>query len=132
MANKHCDIQRHMGRKGGRGSKASTLYADRLEYPDGNIIQVSIQVVPVTVPGSGHLLKYSLFYGHKDGQGVRTVGYDNERSKGDHRRYGDREESYVFTTPEQLVQDFLQDIARVRGEWPVLPAAPATQENEDE
>lgn len=93
-------------------------------------MQASIQFVPVPVPGSKHLLKYSLFYGHKDAGGVRTVGYDNEKPKGDHRHYGDVEEPYAFTTPEQLVLDFLQDVAKVRGEWPAFPGA--AKEDEDE
>ena len=36
--------------------------------------------VPALVPSSTHGLKYSLFYGRP---GVREVGYDNERGKGD-------------------------------------------------
>ncbi len=58
-----------------------------------------------------HGLKYSLYYGRA---GVRLVGYDNERGKGDHRHYGGREEPYEFSTPERLVADFLSDVARLR------------------
>ena len=58
-----------------------------------------------------HGLKYSLYYGRV---GVRLVGYDNERGKGDHRHYGNREEPYQFSTPERLVADFLTDVARLR------------------
>jgi Family of unknown function (DUF6516) len=39
------------------------------------------------------------------------VRYDNERGKGDHRHLGLREEAYVFTTIEQLLDDFERDIA---------------------
>ena len=50
-------------------------------------------------------------------EGERTVGYDNEPGKGDHRHYAHREEPYTFTTPEQLIWDFLADVraARRRG-----------------
>ena len=50
-------------------------------------------------------------------EGERTVGYDYEPGKGDHRRYAHREEPYTFTTPEQLIRDFLADVraARRRG-----------------
>jgi len=42
---------------------------------------------------SMHRLKYSLFYGRP---GVREVGYDNERGKGDHRHFRGVETDYVF------------------------------------
>ncbi len=41
------------------------------------------------------------------------VRYDNERGKGDHYYHGDREELYNFTTIEQLLADFEQDV----NEW---------------
>lgn len=84
-------------------------------YDDGAVLEVKLWEVPASVPGSAHRLKYSLFYGRK---GERLVGYDNEAGKGDHRHYRDREETYVFTTPEQLVADFLADVRRVRGGEP--------------
>ena len=48
--------------------------------------------------------------------GERLVGYDNERGKGDHRHYGDREEVYAFTSVEQLAADFEADVAKLRGD----------------
>ena len=44
------------------------------------------------------------------------VGYDNERPKGDHRHYGSVEEPYTFFTVEQLVADFMRDVAAIRDE----------------
>lgn len=67
--------------------------------------------VPNPVRGSGHHLKYSLFYGTP---GVRLIGYDNEADKGDHRHYGDREESYDWRGPRQLVADFLAEVRQSR------------------
>jgi hypothetical protein len=43
------------------------------------------------------------------------VGYDNERPKGDHRHVNGRELSYQFTTPEQLIADFLADVREAGG-----------------
>jgi hypothetical protein len=43
------------------------------------------------------------------------VGYDNERTKGDHRHLDDRELSYTFVSVERLVADFLADVRQVRG-----------------
>ncbi|WP_407081004.1 toxin-antitoxin system TumE family protein [Leptospirillum ferrooxidans] len=40
------------------------------------------------------------------------VGYDNEKGKGDHRHYRDREEPYVFRTVDRLIEDFNTDVKR--------------------
>jgi len=62
---------------------------------------------------SKHRLKYSLFYGWP---GRRLVDYDNERGKGDHRHVQGTEAAYAFSTPEQLIEDFMADVRRSRGE----------------
>ena len=93
--------------------KAALLYRYREDYSDGAIMEVVIWRVPEPVPGSRHPYKYRLFYGHP---GLRQVGYDNERGKGDHRHIGDREVPYPFTTPEKLIDDFLGDIDKLRSE----------------
>lgn len=93
-------------------AKATLLYDEKRTYADGCILQARLWIVPVSVRGSNHLLKYSLYYGR---QGERLVAYDNEAGKGDHRHYGDREEPYTFSTVEQLVADFLQDVGALRG-----------------
>jgi hypothetical protein len=68
---------------------------------------------PSAVPPSTHGLKYSLFYGRP---GVREVGYDNERGKGDHRHVRSVETDYVFTTVERLIADFWSDVRSLRGD----------------
>jgi len=65
------------------------------------------------ISGSSHRLKYSLFHGVLS---KRLVGYDTERSKGEHRHVEDRQEQYRFRTVEELVSDFLADVRRLRGE----------------
>jgi hypothetical protein len=40
-------------------------------------------------------------------------GHDNERGKGDHRHVAGKEEPYVFTTVENLIDDFKSDVRRV-------------------
>jgi hypothetical protein len=84
-----------------------------MEFTDGAILEMVIWDVPQSVKGSAHRLKYSLFYGRR---GQRLVGYDNERGKGDHRHIEEREEPYLFTTPETLIRDFLTDVKKARGE----------------
>ena len=54
-----------------------------------------------------HPYKYRLAYVV---DGVCVVRYDNERGKGDHRHVGEREETYEFSTPRQLVADFMNDV----------------------
>ena len=60
--------------------KAHLLFHQRIDYDDGDIVEMVIWRVPSSVPPSTHDLKYSLFYGRR---GVREIGYDNERGKGD-------------------------------------------------
>lgn len=93
--------------------KATLLGDEKLRFPDGAILQVKLWQLPQADAERPHGLKYSLFYG-KDGK--RLIGYDNERGKGDHRHYRDREEPYTFVSVEQLAADFLADVARERGE----------------
>jgi len=93
--------------------KARLAFHDKQVLPDGSIVEMRIWEVPESVPGSAHCLKYSLFYGRS---GRRLVGYENEQSKGDHRHIGGKEEPYSFITPERLIEDFLVDVRRLRGE----------------
>jgi hypothetical protein len=93
--------------------KAVRLFHQRIDYDDGGIVEMAIWRVPSPVLPTSHGLKYSLFYGRP---GIREVGYDNERGKGDHRHFKGRETSYRFTTVEQLMADFWSDVRRVRGE----------------
>jgi len=93
--------------------KAVLVFHDKQVLHDGAIVEMKIWEVPQPVPGSAHRLKYSLFYGRP---GKRVVGYDNERGKGDHRHIEGKEEPYTFSTPEQLTEDFLADVRRLRGE----------------
>ncbi len=98
---------RHMKKK-----KAALLFEDRMAYPDGAVLEMRIWRLPEPDAERPHGLKYSLFYGH---DGVRIIGYDNERGKGDHRHYQEREVPYRFTTVEQIVSDFMDDVERERG-----------------
>jgi hypothetical protein len=42
--------------------------------------------------------------------GVRVVGYDNERGKGDHKHRQGVELLYAFVDVPTLIRDFLQDL----------------------
>jgi hypothetical protein len=91
---------------------ARLIFHRKRTSEDGAISEIKVWEVEEAVVGSQHRLKYSLYYGKA---GVRLVGYDNERGKGDHRHYGDQEETYVFTDVSTLVADFLKDVARAKG-----------------
>jgi len=88
------------------------LFHQRIDYDDGAIVEMVLWRVPSPVLPSRHGLKYSLFYGWS---GVREVGYDNERGKGDHRHFLGSETVYVFSTVERLVADFWSDVRSLRG-----------------
>jgi hypothetical protein len=92
--------------------KAELLFHQRIDYDDGAIVEMKIWRVNTPVPPSVHSLKYSLYYGRP---GVREVGYDNERGKGDHRHFQDVETSYQFSSVERLMADFWSDVHRLRG-----------------
>ncbi len=88
------------------------LFHQRVDYEDGAIVEMVIWRVPAPVPPSTHGLNYSLFYGRP---GIRAVGYDNERGKGDHRHFQAVETPYAFTSVEQLMADFWDDVRTLRG-----------------
>jgi len=93
-------------------SKAELLFHQRIDYEDGAIVEMVLWRVPSPVPPSTHSLKYSLFYGRP---GIREVGYDNERRKGDHRHFRGIETPYSFSTVEQLMIDFWSDVQALGG-----------------
>ncbi len=93
-------------------SKATKIFQRRIEFPDGCLLEGLVWLLPEEpVPGSQHLYKYRLYYGCES---RRDIGYDNERGKGDHRHYGEREEAYTFLTPEKLLEDFFADVQTLR------------------
>jgi hypothetical protein len=93
--------------------KAILLFHQRIDYDDGAIVEMMLWRVPRPVPPSTHGLKYSLFYGRP---GIRDVGYDNERGRGDHRHFKGTVSAYSFRTAEQLMADFWSDVRTLRGE----------------
>lgn len=91
--------------------KATFLAKSKELRDDGSIVEVVIWELPEPVLPSQHLYKYRLFYGWP---GREIVRYDNERGKGDHRHIDGEELAYVFTSVEQLLDDFESDM-RKRG-----------------
>ncbi|MBM3536067.1 MAG: hypothetical protein FJX60_23905 [Alphaproteobacteria bacterium] len=91
--------------------RAELVFRQKHRLDDGSIVEMVIWRVPEPVAGSAHSFKYRLYFG-KDGR--RIVSYDNERGKGDHRHLAERESIYRFSTPEELIADFLEDVEKAR------------------
>ncbi len=93
--------------------KAIQLVRTRITYSDIAFAELVLWQVPEPVAGSKHRFKYRLAYVVR---GECVLRYDNENGKGDHRHFGNRESVYTFTTPEELIANFQQDIARWNNE----------------
>ena len=77
-----------------RHMKATLLHRDKFIYADGAIREMVLWRLPESDAERTHGLKYSFYYGRG---GKRLIGYDNERGKGDHRHYGEHEETWLRT-----------------------------------
>lgn len=89
--------------------KAVLLFQEKRTEASGAILEMTIWRVPSPVLPSTHGLKYSLFYGRAR---QRIVAFDNERGKVDHIHIDGVERPYEFTSVEQLVSDFLAEVAK--------------------
>lgn len=76
-------------------------------------VELKITRVPSPVDGCSHPYKYGLALVVRRECVLR---YDNERGKGDHRHIGATEMPYVFSTVEQLIADFMNDVRRLLDE----------------
>jgi hypothetical protein len=79
--------------------------------PDGGVIELVVWKVPAPVPPTEHGFKYRAVYVE---DGVRIVGFDNERGKGDHCHLDGQELPYDFQGVDQLVEDFIAAVAARR------------------
>jgi len=93
--------------------KAQQIFYDKAVLPNGCIVEMTIWQLPNVSTERPHGLKYSLFYGR---DGIRLVGYDNERGKGDHKHIRDVETRYKFVSVEKMVADCMADVKNARGE----------------
>ena len=75
--------------------------------PDSSILEIVIWKVPKPVPPTEHGFKYRAVYVV---DGVRIVGFDNERGKGDYCHIDGKELPYAFTGVDQLLEDFIATV----------------------
>lgn len=92
--------------------KAVLLLEERVEMPDGAVIEIVIWRLPRPSPDRPHGLKYRLYFGRG---GKCLVRYDNEAGKGDHVHTGGREKTYRFVSVRKLREDFWADVMRFGG-----------------
>jgi len=78
---------------------------------DGGIIEWVVWKVPYPFQPTEHGYKYRAVYSRK---GVRIVGFDYERGKGDHCHLDGQEVPYTFKGVDQLVEDFITAVSTRR------------------
>ncbi len=86
--------------------KALCIFSKKKPFA-GGMIEMVIWQLPTATAERTHGLKYRLAYVV---DGVRVVGYDNEKGKGDHKHLRGIEESYQFVSVDQMIADFLADV----------------------
>jgi hypothetical protein len=90
--------------------KSALIKHDKVTDELGNTVEIKLWKISPT-PDKPQGYKYSLVY---IVAGERVIGYDNSEQKGDHCHYGNREESYAFSTLQQLADDFMDDVKRFK------------------
>ncbi|AKW15014.1 DUF6516 family protein [Salmonella enterica] len=90
---------------------AVELMNRRIQIADNAFATIRILQVDPSILGSQHLYKYSLAY---IVDGVCVMRYDNERGKGDHKHIGDCEFPVTFTSIQDLIASFQEDINHLR------------------
>lgn len=93
-------------------AKATLIVHERRIDASGAIMEIKVWRLPNPVRTSMHEYKYSLFYGRP---GLRLVGFDNERGKGDHMHVAGAERPYSFTSLDQLLADFFAEVRKAGG-----------------
>lgn len=88
---------------------AVQLVDRRVVLAEDAFVEVVVWRVDAPISPAQHPFKYRLAYVVG---GECVLRYDNERGKGDHRHIGTVETEYRFTTPEQLMADFVADVGR--------------------
>ena len=91
--------------------KAQLITSIKNINSDGSILEVVIWKVPKPVPPTEHRYKYRAVYVV---DGVRIVGFDNERGKGDHCYVDGKELPYAFTGVDQMLEDFIAAVGTRR------------------
>ena len=87
--------------------KAELIMKERQVVTETAFVEMVIWQLAKPLAGSVHHFKYRLAYIVEN---VCVMRYDNEAGKGDHRHYNGKETAYSFSTFEQLLADFWNDV----------------------
>jgi hypothetical protein len=98
---------------GNRRQKAQLLIDKRVDQSDGSIMELVVWKLPAPTLERPHGYKYRLNYSLPDG--TTLVRYDCKTGKGDHKHLKEQEYLYEFTTPEQAIIDFINDVRAAGG-----------------
>jgi len=93
-------------------ARATLLMQEKLEMPDGAIVEIIVWRLPRPTADRPHGFKYRLYFGRG---GKCQVRYDNEAGKGDHRHVGGQEHPYRFVSARRLREDFWADVVKLGG-----------------
>jgi hypothetical protein len=93
-------------------NKQARLLLSERRVLERGFIEAVVWDLPRPMRGACHRFKYRLAYVVK---GRCVLRYDNELGKGDHRHLGGKEKPYAFVSVDQLLNDFLADVARWKG-----------------
>ena len=86
---------------------AQLMLKDRRVVSEDTFVDMVVWRLPFPLPGSRHRFKYRLALVVNDRCALR---YDNEQGKGDHKHIGDYEMPFVFTTIQDLLNNFWHDV----------------------
>lgn len=90
---------------------AQLMLKERRVISEDTFVDMVVWRLPSPVPGSRHHFKYRLALVVND---RCTLRYDNEQGKGDHKHIGDDEMPFVFTTIQDLFNNFWRDVNNQR------------------
>ncbi|MFO7986687.1 MAG: DUF6516 family protein [Desulfatiglandaceae bacterium] len=91
--------------------KVELMLDERHVVSETAFVEIVVWRVQPPVSGSHHAFKYRLVL-VVDGECV--LRYDNETGKGDHKHMGKNELPYIFTTSQNLLDDFWHDVENWR------------------
>ena len=91
--------------------KAELITRFKSVAEEGGVMELVVWCVPRPVPATHPGYKKRAVCAV---DGVRVVGFDNERGKGDHCQLHGRELPYNFTTVDALVNDFIAAVDAAR------------------
>ena len=90
---------------------ANEILIDKQLYEDGSFVQFRIWQLTEPVVPATHLYKYSIVY---IVDGIRVIGFDNERGKGDHFHLHGVEYRYQFVSIRSLLLRFQELVDKER------------------